>query len=41
LEVTLADLARWRDGSVDDVLLAMRGRFPQIIDKERREEETA
>jgi alanine racemase len=31
LEVTLADLARWYGVGTDDVLLMMRGRFPQIV----------
>jgi alanine racemase len=31
LEVTLPDLARWRETGMNDVLLMMRGRMPQVI----------
>lgn len=31
LKVTLADLARWQEVGMNDVLLAMRGRLPQIV----------
>jgi len=31
LEVTLPDLARWRDTGMNDVLLMMRGRMPQVV----------
>ncbi|UXN57522.1 alanine racemase [Phyllobacterium zundukense] len=32
-EITLADLARWQDTSMNDVLLMMRGRMPLLITK--------